>query len=191
MGQKLSEDHIYLAERGNMKSHMNEDHLLPSKVQRYKRGHTFVERAHSALFNNADDILDEVYVDICNSVSRSDITQKLMKGLYDNQKKGMTYRQAQEYWNTALDRMHYNTDIEHARLKDMFYNRYESLLESAIRKNDLYNAKGILDSMAKIFLGLDQKQNNIQINNNSDGIVIKFGFADEEGEQDNVQPQED
>lgn len=191
MGQKLSEDHIYLAERSNMKTKMNEDHLLPSKVQRFKRGNKFIERAYSAAFNQVDDVLDEVFVDVCNGVARSDITQKLMNGLYEHQKKGMTYRQAQEYWNTALDRMHYNTDIEHARLKDLFYNRYESLLESAIKKNDLYNAKGILDSMAKIFLGMDSKQNNIQINNNSDGITIKFGFADEEGEQDNVQSQED
>ena len=50
---------------------LSEDHLLPSKVKRYKRGHTFAERAQSALFNKADDILDEVYVDICNGVGRS------------------------------------------------------------------------------------------------------------------------
>lgn len=191
MGQKLSEGHIY-DERGSQKvTKLNPDHLLPSKLQRFKRGHTFAERAQSALFNNADDILDEVYVDICNGISRSDITQKLMKGFYEPQKRGMSYRQAQEYYNCALDRMHFNTDVEHARLKDIFYNRYESLLESAIKKNDIYNARGVLDSMAKIFLGLDQKQNNIQINNNSDGIVIKFGFTDDEGEQDNVQSQED
>lgn len=194
MGQKLSEKHLIEKlspqEKKSTAPHLNDDHLLPSKVKRYKRGHTFLERAHAEMFNRVDDILDEVFVDVCNGVSRSDITQKLMNGVYEHQKKGITYRQAQEYWNTALDRMHYNTDIEHARLKDLFYNRYESLLETAIRKDDIYNAKGILDSMAKIFLGLDSKQNNIQINNNSDGIVIKFGFADE-GEQDNVQPQED
>lgn len=190
MGQKLSENH--LIEKFNTAPHLHEDHLLPSKKERYKRGHTFLERAHSEMFNRVDDVLDEVFVDLCNGVARSDITQKLMNGLYEHQKKGITYRQAQEYWNTALDRMHYNTDIEHARLKDIFYNRYESLLEAAVKKNDLYNAKGILDSMAKLFLGLDKQQNNIQINNNSDGIVIKFGFADEgEGEQDNVQSEED
>lgn len=174
-----------------MPQRLSEDHLLPSKLQRYKKGHTFAERAHSALFNRTDDILDCVYVDICNGVSRSDITQKLMKRLYEPQKTEMTYRQAQEYYNCALDRMHFNTDIEHARLKDIFYNRYESLLEAAVKKNDLYNAKGILDSMAKIFLGLDKQQNNIQINNNKEGIVIKFGFADDEGGEDNVQSKED
>jgi hypothetical protein len=156
-------------------------------MQRYIRGNTVVERAHSALFNNADDILDLVYCDIANGVARSDITQKLMKGFYEPQKKGMAYRQAQEYYNCALDRMHYNTDVEHARLKDIFYTRYESLLETAIKKDDIYNAKGILDSMAKIFLGMDKQQNNIQINNNKEGITIKFGFTkDDEDEKNEV-----
>ena len=184
MGQKLSEDHVY-AQRGDAKvTKLNPDHLLPSKVKRYKRGSTYAERAQSALFNNADDVLDEVYVDICNGVARSDITQKLMKGLYEPQKRGMTYRTANEYYNCALDRMHYNTDVEHARLKDIFYNRYESLLETAIKKGDVFNAKGVLDSMAKIFLGMDKQQNNIQINNNKDGITIHFGFTKDDDKTD-------
>lgn len=187
MGQKLSEDHIYqIAERyGNGKvTKLREDHLLPSKLQRFKRGVKFSERAQSALFNNADDILDLVYCDICNGVSRSDITQKLTKGFYEPQKRAMSYRQAQEYYNCALDRMHYNTDVEHARLKDIFYSRYETLLEAAIKKGDVFNARGVLDSMAKIFLGMDKQQNNIQINNNKDGITIHFGFTKDEDNND-------
>lgn len=196
MGQKLSEDHIYngvpIAERypNGKVTKLREDHLLPSKLQRFKRGIKFVERAHSALFNNADDILDLVYVDICNGVARSDITQKLMKGFYEPQKREMTYRQAQEYYNCALDRMHYNTDVEHARLKDIFYNRYETLLETAIKKGDVYNARGVLDSMAKIFLGMDKQQNNIQINNNKEGIVIKFGFSKDEDDNEDIEDQD-
>lgn len=160
---------------------LSEDHLLPTKRQRYKRGSTYLERAHSALFNTADDIIDDVYVDIANGVSRSDITQKLMNGLYSSQKgqqKSMTYRTAQEYWNTALERMHYNKDIELDKLRDVFYSRYEALFEEAVKKNDIYNAKAILDSMSKIF-GIEQKtpQNAIQINNGGDDkIVIHFGL---------------
>lgn len=167
-----------------MPQRLSEDHLLPSKVQRYKRGETYLERARSALFNNADDVLDCVYVDICNGVSRSDITQKLMKGLYEPQKSKMTYRTANEYYNAALDRMHFNTDVEHQKLKDIFYNRYESLLEEAVKKGDIFNAKGVLDSMAKIFLGMDKQQNNIQINNNKDGITIHFGFVKDDDNED-------
>lgn len=191
MGQKLSEDHIF-AERypTGVSRRLNEDHLIPSKVKRYKRGQTYLERAQSALFNNTDDIIDYVYVDLCNGVSRSDITQKLMKGVYEPQKRGMTYRTAQEYYNSALDRMHFNTDIEHQRLKDVFFSRYESLLETAIKKGDVYNAKGVLDSMAKIFLADDIKNKsntNVEINTSGNGqVTIKFGFD----KDDNVEDQE-
>lgn len=193
MGQQLSRDHIYSNSKGKANYRLDEDHLLPSKLQRYKRGHTFAERARSSLFNNVDDVLDEVYCDICNGVSRADIVQKLMGGQYENQKgqqKNMTYRTANEYWNCALDRMHYNTDIEHAELKDIFYNRYESLLEAAVKKGDIFNAKGVLDSMAKIFLGMDKTQNNIQINNNKDGITIHFGFAKDDENDDEIEDQD-
>jgi len=177
MPNKISEKHIYK---------ISPDHLLPSKVERYKTGSRFIDRASSALFNNADDIVDEVYVDICNGVSRSDIVQKLMKGNYKPQKKEMSYRQSNEYYKTALARMHYNTDIEHARLKDIFYNRYESLLETAVKKGDLFNAKGILDSMSKIFLGdFNKTQNNVQINSMGDGkVVVTFGFGEENKDED-------
>lgn len=189
MPQKLSKDHIYSESKGKVKGNyrLDEDHLLPSKLQRYKRGESFAERARSTLFNQVDDVLDEVYCDICNGVARSDIVQKLMKTQYESQsgqQKNMTYRTANEYYNCALDRMHFNTDIEHARLKDIFYNRYESLLETAIKKGDVFNAKGVLDSMAKIFLGMDKQQNNIQINNNADGITIHFGFTKDEDKDD-------
>lgn len=194
MPQKLSRDHIY--SEGKRESRMSEDHLLPSKLQRYKRGHTFAERARSTLFNNVDDVLDDVYVDICNGVARSDITQKLMNGQYESQKgqqKKMTYRTANEYWNTALDRMHYNTDIEHAELKDIFYNRYEALLEAAIKKNDIFNAKGVLDSMAKIFLVGDMKNSQntqIEVNTKDSKVTISFGFKKDEDDAEEQEYEE-
>jgi Na+-translocating ferredoxin:NAD+ oxidoreductase RnfC subunit len=183
MPQKLSKDHIYSEGKSKGNYRLDEDHLLPSKLQRYKRGESFAERARSTLFNQVDDVLDEVYCDICNGVARSDIVQKLMKTQYESQsgqQKNMTYRTANEYYNCALDRMHFNTDIEHARLKDIFYNRYESLLEAAVKKGDIFNAKGILDSMSKIFLGGDATKNKIEINSKDGQVVIKFGFNDDE-----------
>lgn len=189
MPQKLSKDHIYSEGKSKGNYRLAEDHLLPSKLQRYKRGESFAERARSTLFNQVDDVLDEVYCDICNGVARSDIVQKLMKTQYESQsgqQKNMTYRTANEYYNCALDRMHFNTDIEHARLKDIFYNRYESLLEAAVKKGDIFNAKGVLDSMSKIFLGdFNKTQNNIQINSMGDGkVVVTFGFGEDNKEDD-------
>ena len=61
---------------------------------------------------------------------------------------------------------------------DVFYSRYESLFEEAVKNNDIYSAKSILDSMSRIF-GIEQKTPSqaIQINNGGDDkIVINFGL---------------
>ena len=46
-------------------------------------------------YNKADDLVELVYVDIANGVSRSVIIDKIMKGLYDN--KPVKARQSAEY----------------------------------------------------------------------------------------------
>lgn len=157
---------------------LNKDHLIPQKAKRYKKTLHSNDKHQAASFNKADDIIDEVYVDICNGVARSDIEQKLMKGIYQPQDgKGKSYTMAKKYYNTALERMHYNTDIEHEKLKALFYNRYESLLEEAVKRGDVFNARAVLDSMAKIFLGTDKNNTNILINSDKDGgITVNFGF---------------
>jgi hypothetical protein len=63
------------------------------------------------------------------------------------------------------------------------------LLETAIKKGDVYNAKGVLDSMAKIFLADDLKgksNTNVEINTSGNGqVTIKFGFGkDDEDVED-------
>ena len=51
----------------------------------------------------------------------------------------------------------------------------------AIKKGDIFNAKGILDSMAKIFLGTDKNNTNIQINSDKEGgVTVNFGFEKNE-----------
>ena len=126
-------------------------------------------------YNKADDLVSLVYVDICNGVSRSDVIQKLQLGEYGN--KPYKQRQSAYYYNAALDRFAVDTDIEMAKLKDMFYGRYESILAECMKNGDVYNARATLDSMAKIFLGVKDNQTNIQVNNNKEGITINFGFG--------------
>ena len=127
-------------------------------------------------YNKADDLVSLVYVDICNGVSRSDVIQKLQEGMYGN--KPIKARQSAYYYNAALDRFAVDTDIEAEKLRDMFYARYETILAECMKRNDVFNARATLDSMAKIFLGVrDGNQTNIQINSDKDGgITINFGF---------------
>lgn len=129
-------------------------------------------------YNTLDETVSLIYVDIANGVSRSDCLQKIQDGMYDN--KPVKARQAAYYYNAALDRFAEDRNIESEKLRDMFFGRYESLLADAVKKGDLYNARGILDSMARIF-GVEKKdapQTAIQINNNKEGITVNFGFDD-------------
>lgn len=126
-------------------------------------------------YNKADDLVSLVYVDICNGVSRSDVIQKLQLGEYGN--RPYKQRQSAYYYNAALDRFAVDTDIEAEKLRDMFYARYETILAECMKRNDMFNARATLDSMAKIFLGVRDNQTNIQVNSDKEGgITINFGF---------------
>ena len=133
-------------------------------------------------YNKADALVEQCYCDIANGVSRSVVIDKITKGVYEGMEKPLAARTAANYYNAALDRFAVDTDIEADKLRDMFYGRYEALLEEAVKKGDIYNAKGILDSMAKIFLGVDKKPTTaIQINGSDEGkVVVNFGFSDDE-----------
>lgn len=128
-------------------------------------------------YNKADDLVEQCYIDIANGVSRSVVIDKITKGVYDGMERPLAARTAANYYNAALDRFAVDTDIEAEKLRQMFYTRYETLLEEAVKKGDLYNARGILDSMSKIFLGVDKQQTNILINSDKEGgVTVNFGF---------------
>ena len=138
-------------------------------------------------YGRTEKIIDEVYADIANGNSRSEIQNKLMSGLYTSQDGvEMKRRNAQDYYNAALDRFAVDTDIEAEKLRKMFYGRYEALLAEAIKKGDIYNARGILDSMSRVF-GIERKEPKtaIQINGSEDGkVVVNFGFNNNENVSD-------
>ena len=125
--------------------------------------------------------MDLVYCDIANGVSRSVVIDKITKGVYEGMEKPLAPRTAANYYNAALDRFAVDADVEAEKLRNVFYGRYESLLEEAIKKGDLYNARGILDSMSRIF-GIEKKMPNnaIQILGEKDKIVVNFGLGDDD-----------
>lgn len=136
-------------------------------------------------YNKADKLVDAVYKDIAKGVSRSVIIDKIKKGSYKCMEKPLAARTAATYYTAALDRFAVDTDIEAEKLRTMFYGRYEKLLNEAVAKGDIFNARGILDSMSKIFLGVKENQTNIQVNALKDGISINFGFNND-NEDNNV-----
>ena len=155
-------------------------HSLANKKSRRIGSAEGISNKDVANYNKTEEILELIYVDVCNGVSRRDCQKKLTEGEYGN--KPFSPQQARAYYTAVLDQIAQNTDIEHKRLKDILWSRYEALLETAVKKDDLYNARGILDSMAKIF-GLEQKtpQTAIQINGGDEKIVVNFGLSNEGG----------
>lgn len=135
-------------------------------------------------YNAVDGVIDQVYADIAKGVSKSEIFKKLKGKLYDGQVKELKYRSCQYYYNAAIERFQRDKDDETDKLRAVYYGRFEMLFNEAIKKNDLYNANNILQSMCRIF-GLEQKtpQTAIQINGSDDGkVVVNFGFNKLDGD---------
>ena len=167
---------------------LSKSHSLPSKKDRKAKKNPVLSDGGvptlTEKYNKSDDLVSLVYVDIANGVSRSDCLEKLKQGLYGN--RPYSPRQSASYYTAALDRFSIDCDIEAEKLRKMFYGRYESLLADAIEKGDIYNARGILDSMSRIF-GVERKTPDTAIQINSDkenGITINFGFQKDDIDED-------
>lgn len=151
-------------------------HSLPNKKDRKPKLYSTSKgiTVKNKEYYEAEEILDKLYCDICNGVSRSDCMQKLASGVYGKEIKP---RNANDYYNAAFKRLEYNADLEAKQLRDLLYNRYETVLEECMKRNDVFNARATLDSIAKIFLGVKDNQTNIQVNSDKEGgITINFGF---------------
>lgn len=136
-------------------------------------------------YNKADDLVSQVYRSIAKGESRSQIIEKIVSGAYKGMERPLAPRTAANYYNAALDRFAVDTDVEADKLRNMFWGRYESLYEDCVKNNDRYNARGCLDSMAKIFLGLGREKALIEINKDGGDIKISFGFSNDNEADDN------
>ena len=138
-----------------------------------------MQRRKEKEFQRIEGIINQIYVDICNGMSRTDIYDKVIHGHYEGLRnpKGMSRETAYVYYKYAMDRVGVDREKDENTLRDMLYSRYETLLKDAIEKGDVYNARGVLDSMAKIFLPNDKPSTAIQINSDKEGgVTVNFGF---------------
>lgn len=156
-----------------------ESHSNSSLEKRKPKRHSIGE--NNIQYAKADEVVSLIVCDIANGVSRSDCIEKVRLGMYDNRPLGQ--RQAEYYYKAALDRIREDRQQEVERLKDLLYTRYESLYADSVKANDRSTAKGVLDSIAKLFVGINEKNTNIQINSQDNQMVIKFGFNDQKDDE--------
>lgn len=159
-------------------------HSLPTFEERKKA--KLEESAHNyTRWLNTDEIISDIYVDMANGYTSSDIMEKLTKGMYEGQKKPLGVRTAQDYISAARDRMHYDFEAQAKVLREDLYNKLISVYADAIQNNDRYNALIAVDKIMKLTgVGQPQQQNNIQVNATKEGITINFGFNKEEETND-------
>ena len=137
----------------------------------------------------ADEMVSEVYVDLVNGMTKSDIIEKITKGLYENQKRPLSVRSAGDYLDAAYRRMHYDFEEKAEVLREELYSKLLSLYHDSVMANDRSNALQVIDRIMKLTgCALEKgQQNNIQVNATKEGITINFGFKkeDEETTDDN------
>lgn len=164
-------------------SNFAKTHSLPTFEER-KKAKLEESHANYTKWLNTDEIISDIYVDMANGYTNSDIMEKLTKGLYEGQKKPLGVRTAQDYIAAARDRMHYDFESQAKVLREDLYNKLISVYADAIQNNDRYNAIIAIDKIMKLTgVGQPQQQNNIQVNASKEGITINFGFSAKKDEE--------
>jgi len=163
-----------------------ESHSLPTfkerKAAKLKEGGTNFSK-----WLKADKIVDEIYVDLCNGFTKSDIIQKIMEGMYEHQEgKGIKERTAFDYLKAAQQRLMYDFESQAEEMRADLYGKLIAVYADAVKCNDRYNAIQAVNTIMKLTgVAKDRPQNNIQVNANQEGITINFGFKkDEETNED-------
>lgn len=136
----------------------------------------------------ADKIVDEVYVDLCNGLTKSDVVQKMAEGLYEHQNgKAIKERTAVDYLRAAMQRMAYDYEKDAEQLRADLYTKLTAVYADAVEHNDRYNAINALQTLMKLTgVAMDKPHTQVNLNTNGD-IKISFGFGnDKENDVDDV-----
>ena len=124
-------------------------------------------------YEYVESILVQCICDIINGLQKSDVIKKLEEQLYEGQRQPYTYKTAEMYYYTAMQRIREDREQEVEELRDKLYSQYYSLYADAVSQGNTVGAKMILDSIAKVFATPDKKV-DIQVADNK--VNISFGF---------------
>lgn len=127
-------------------------------------------------YEYVEGMLSLVICDIINGLQKSDVINKLELQLYEGQRQPYTYKTAEMYYYTAMQRIKEDREQEVEELRDKLYSQYYSLYADAVKQGNTVGAKMILDSIAKVFAVTPDKKVDIQVNN--DKVNISFGFGE-------------
>lgn len=129
-------------------------------------------------FKKSESILADIYADMGNGFTRSEVKAKLMEGLYEAQKgKAIKDCQASAYVRTVEERLRQDFENQRGELSNKIALAYLTVYQDALKDKDRMNANKALDGLAKLIAG-NTPQTAIQINGTKDGsVMVNFGFS--------------
>lgn len=132
-------------------------------------------------FKKSESILADIYADMGNGFTRSEVKAKLMEGLYEAQKgKAIKDCQASAYVRTVEERLRQDFENQRGELSNKIALGYMTIYQDALNNGDRMNAVKALDGLAKL-MGGNTPQNLIQVNGGQDGsLTINFGFNNQD-----------
>lgn len=164
-----------------------ESHSYPTYAQRKKAKLKSSGGNHFDNWLKTDKIVDEVYVDLVNGLTKSDIIQKLQEGLYTLQNgKGVKPRTGIEYINAAQQRLAFDFEKDAEKLRADLYSKMMAVYADCMEANDRYNALNALDKLMKLTgVANDKPSTAIQINSDKEGgVTVNFGFDKDKKEDE-------
>lgn len=140
------------------------------------------QRPRNAQARREYDLMDALVVEVANSIacgySRLECVKALMEGnVYQSQKH--TYDRAKAYDIVAVAFQRFNdiSELKREDLRNMLIARYDALYENSFELGDYKTAKGVLDSVAKLFNLQQEQKQEVTIDNNTNQINIRFGLS--------------
>jgi len=163
-----------------------QEHSLPTYEQRKAAKAKKSGGKTPLAWIRADEMVGEIYVDLCNGLTKSEIIEKVTNGLYENQKRPLSVRSAGDYLDAAYRRMHYDFEAKAEDMRADLYSKLMTLYHDAVMANDRSNAIQVIDRIMKLTgCALEKgQQNNIQVNATKEGITINFGFSQKDKEEE-------
>jgi len=158
-------------------STFSQSHSLPTYEQRKAAKAKESGCKQSKQWLAADEMVTEVYVDLCNGLVKSEIIEKITKGLYEHQKRPLSVRSAGDYLDAAYRRMAYDFESQAEQMRADLYSKLMTIYHDAIEAGDRSNAIQVIDRIMKLTgCAADKPTTAVQINNTAEGVTISFGF---------------
>ena len=138
-------------------------------------------------FKRIDSIIDQIYCDICNGLTRDDIISKVVNRMYEGQKGKPRRDTAVDYYCAAIRRIQGNMDEIDKNLAATLYTRYEMLFNESLKKSDFRLSRDILNDISRIFGPERDKTLTVKADTNEKVLRISFGFSDDTKNENNIE----